>query len=303
MTVRDIDAGWPSRILVRTDMGTERVALHVSQVSPHSREDWEWRFQNPASSIPVSAPGASLPLLVGLDWIDGRPVLIVVDGRSRIERAARFSILFNKRISMEAAASAWSEQVSTSGERIFALWPRLFPLVVEIIRAGVEINTTTIAAAANAAGLLTGDTEDAGERARRTVSIYVRDARFSGLVKTAYEHRCAMCRVGLGLVAGAHILPVSALGAPDKVWNGIALCHNHHAAFDGHKIWIGSDNALSLSPGLQEEGRKNAESARFLEQTRDVLWVPLAPAKRPSGDMLSQRYDYYRGQYDWAPAF
>ena len=303
VTARDVATGWPSRVLARTDAGSERIALHVSQVSPHSREEWEWRFQNPASSTPVSAPGASLPLLVGLDAIDGRPVLIVVDGRSRIGRAARFSILFNKRISREAAASGWSEQISTTGERIFAMWPKLFPLVVEIIRAGVEIEAPTIATAASAAGLLEEDSDQASERARRTVSTLVRDAKFSGLVKEAYKYRCAMCQVGLGLVAGAHILPVSAPGAPDKVWNGVALCHNHHAAFDAHRIWIASDNAISLSPEIVENGRGNIESARFLEQTRASLWVPTVAAKRPRRDMLEQRYQYYRGQYDWAPAF
>lgn len=303
MTVRNISTGWPCRVLVETQVGSERVALHVSQVSPHSREEWEWRFQNPASSTPVSAPGASLPLLVGLDTVDGRPVLIVVDGRSRVCRSARFSILFNKRISREAAASGWSEQVSTTDERIFALWPRLLPLVVEIIRTGVEVDPSVITAAASAAGLLEDESDLASERARRTVSSYVRDAKFGSLVKKAYQHRCAMCHIGLALVAGAHIFPVSVLGAPDKVWNGIALCHNHHAAFDAHKIWIGADHAILTSPSFEAGADQSSESARFLQQTRTNLWLPSAPSQRPRGEMLARCYQYYKGQYDWAPSF
>jgi hypothetical protein len=303
VTVRDISTGWPSRVLVRTNSGNERVALHVSQASPHARKEWEWRFQNPASSVPVSAPAASLPLLVGLDEVNGRPVLVVVDGRSRLGRTTRFSILFNKRISREAAVNGWSEQTSTSGERIFAMWPRLFPLVVELILAGVDIEVPLVAAATSAAGLLEDDSEEAGERARRTVSALVRDAKFSRRVKKAYEHRCAMCQIGLGLLAGAHILPVSAPGALDKVWNGIALCHNHHAAFDAHKIWIASDSSISLKPSFVEEANASVESARFVTQTRPKLWTPTDPRKRPKSEMLEQRYGYYAGQYDWAPAF
>lgn len=304
MTVRDLSTGWPSRIRVRTEAGSQRVALHVSQVSPHSREEWEWRFQNPASATPVSDPGASLPLLVGLDHINGRPILIVVDGRSRVGRSARFSILFNKRVSKEAAVSGWSEQISTSGERIFGLWPRLFPLLVEIILAGVEVGPRAIAAATRAAGLLDDDTDQAGERARRAVSAYVRDVKFSGLVREAYEHRCAMCRVGLDLVVGAHILPVSAPGAPDSVWNGIALCHNHHAAFDAHRIWVGRDHSIAIDPSfVAAAADQGTASSRFLRQTRETLWLPAVPTKRPRREMLRRRYEYYEDQYIWAPAF
>lgn len=301
--MRAVGTGWPSLISVRTDSGPRRVALHVSRVSPHSREPWEWRFQNPASRDPVSEPATTLPLLVGLDLVDGRPILIVVNGKSRVGRSARFSILFNKRISQEAASSGWSEQVSTSGERTYAMWPRLLPLLIEVLRAGVDVASRPIVDAAEAAGLLDENTEQAAARARRTVSTYVRDAKFSGIVRQAYQNRCAMCQVGLRLVAGAHILPVSAPGAPDKVWNGIALCHNHHAAFDAHRIWIASDYALRMSPELIEDGAANSESARFIEQTRDALWIPPIVAKRPRRDMLERRYAYYEEEYQWAPAF
>lgn len=301
--LRDAGTGWPSRITIETEQGLRRVALHVARVSPHARKPWEWRFQNPATRDPVRAPGGSLPLLVGLDEIDGRPVLVVVDGSSREGRDARFSILFNKRISREAAALGWSEQKSTSGERIFALWPRLLPLLVEVLGAGVEVPARPIVDAAEAAGLLDDNSAEAGARARRTVSSYVRDAKFSRLVRDAYQHRCAMCQVGLGLVVGAHILPVCAPNAPDSVWNGISLCQNHHSAFDAHKLWIAKDYSIQLSPKIIEEGQANVESTRFLEQTRERLWLPPAANRRPREAMLAGRYQYYQEQYEWAPAF
>ena len=300
---QDAYTGWPSHVLVRGESGLQSVALHVSVVSPHSRQPWEWRFQNPASCPPVVAPNNSLPVLVGLDEIGGRPVLVVADGRSRLGRATRFGILFNKRISQEAANTGWSEQVSSSGERIYATWPRLFPLLVQILWAGGGISTKPIADAAKTSGLLDEDTTQARERARRTVASYVRDAKFSMQVKDAYGHRCAMCQVGLGLVAGAHIFPVSAPGSPDSIWNGMALCHNHHSAFDSHTVWISRDYMLRIDPQLFQRWDLNPESARFLYQTSQVLRVPLAIEERPRHDMLQARYNYYAEEYRWAPPF
>lgn len=297
--VQEIGTGWPSLVDVRVSQGVVPVSLHASKVSPHSRRDYEWRFQNPGNRTPVTDDG--LPILVGLDNVNGQEVLIAVDGRTRVGREARFSILFNKRISNEAAVSGWSEQTSGTGESIYAMHPRLFPLLVELLLAGVELPATTVVNATRASGLLEDDTDASGERARRTVSSYVRDVRFSRDVRAAYEHRCAMCRVGLGLVAGAHIMPVSAPGAPDRVWNGMALCHNHHNAFDRFNIWINADYSVRVKPAFQQTANGQAESLAFIAQTRPQLWVPTAVAMRPRRDMLEGRYAYYEQDYEWAP--
>lgn len=303
LTMRDVATGWPSDVIVQTSSGRKPVALHVSQASPHSREDWEWRFQNPGDRSPVSAGRGYLPLLVGLDTVDRRPVLIVVDGRSRLGREARFGILFNKRISVEAARTGWSEFTSTSGERILALWPQLLPLAVEVLTAEVDIADGAVVAAVEASGLLDGGDEPAAARARRTASSYVRDARFSGEVKRAYAYQCAMCEIQLNLIVGAHIYPVSAERSPDRVWNGIALCHNHHAAFDAHQLWVGSDYAIRIRPEFLESAKASEASQRFLQQTRSTLLVPAARHERPRPAMLQERYGYYQEHYEWAPSF
>jgi hypothetical protein len=242
-----------------------------------------------------------MPILVGRDEIEGVEVLVAVDGTSRVGRLARFSILFNKRICREAARDGWSEQTTSSGETIYAMRPRLFPLLVEMFAADVALPAPLVIGATKASGLLDDDTEASSERARRTVSSYVRDVRFSRDVRAAYEHRCAMCRVGLGLVAGAHILPVSAPGAPDRVWNGLALCHNHHSAFDSFNIWIDSDYSVRIKPDFTDSAAGQRESAAFLESTRPALWVPREANRRPRPTMLAGRYEYYEQAYEWAP--
>lgn len=300
VSVVDPGNGWPMLMEVTATRHVVPVAAHVSNVSPHSRQPYEWRFQNPATRDPVTAPDGSTPLLIGLDAIDGVEVLVVTSGESRLGREARFSILFDKRICREAAAEGWSEYVSSSGEHIYALRPRLFPLVVDLVAERLSVPTSQITNAALASGLIAEEDAVSGERARRMVSTYVRSAMFSKRVRAVYQNRCALCGVGLGLVAGAHIYPVSAPDSPDAVWNGIAMCHNHHSAFDAHKIWINSDFTIRINPTLRAGA--NEESARFLEQTRTTLFVPPVARFQPRRDMLVSRYDYYPSQYDWAPA-
>lgn len=57
--------------------------------------------------------------------------------------------------------------------------------------------------------------------------------------------RCRWVRTGaaspglrLAIARAAHLLPASVPGSADVAVNGIALCPNHHAAFDGHLLVI-----------------------------------------------------------------
>ena len=59
-----------------------------------------------------------------------------------------------------------------------------------------------------------------------------RDARFGPLVKQQFDYACAVCGIQLELIEGAHIIPVSVARSRDEVWNGLALCRNHHKLFD-----------------------------------------------------------------------
>jgi len=77
----------------------------------------------------------------------------------------------------------------------------------------------------------------------------VRDAAFRMFVRAAYDSACAACgqRVeteeGKWEVQAAHIYP-HRLGGVDDVRNGLALCHNHHWAFDEGLFTVGEDYEL-----------------------------------------------------------
>ncbi len=99
-----------------------------------------------------------------------------------------------------------------------------------------------------------------------------RDPKFRPAVLTAYERRCAICDFDvrleddlLGLDA-AHI-KWHALGGPDQVPNGIALCALHHRAFD--RGAIGLDPAGGeLRVLVSQEISGTSEAFRMLVDAR-----------------------------------
>lgn len=244
IVINDIGTGWPGLMSVTLPSdSTVNVAMHVSIVGPHARRDYEYRFQNPANRSPVVELGDHISILVGLEESGPNPILVAVDGQSRVDRQARFSILFHRQVLDEARIRGWAVYTSSSGENIYAFHPALLPIFVEMLTSGIDSQpavtaSADIASATLAAGLLDEDTTASRKRARRAAEVLVRHHAFGNKVVRAYQGYCAMCGLDFGLVVGAHIYPASAPGSPDRIWNGLALCHNHHAAFDSHRIWV-----------------------------------------------------------------
>ncbi len=296
----DPKQGWPAVVRVVTSTGPATVALHVGPVGTFSRKTHEFRFQNlDDPSLPVAAPGGSLPVLVGVS-ADPVPVLVVVDGRSRRGNAKRFSLLFHGRVLADAAATGWGEYVSKRGEQFAGIRPALFPLAVDLLMAGLPLSSSAFSSAASTLGLLAEEASSA-ERARRAASALVRDAKFSLLVRAAYEDRCALCGLGIGLVEGAHILPVGAQGSPDAVWNGVALCRNHHRAFDTHRIYVDPDTlAVKQHRSILKIAQTDPAVRLFSEGTAASLRLPKAHADRPRPSMFRARSTYFSDQYKWA---
>jgi hypothetical protein len=119
---------------------------------------------------------------------------------------------------------------------------------------------------------------------------------FSKRVLEAYGGLCALCGIDSGLVEGAHVYPASAPGSPDEVWNGLALCANHHTAFDQHLLWIGpKSRGVRLHPSLRADA--NSACRVFVSGTFSTVRDPGVPA---SPEMLARRYDSFDGMYAWA---
>ncbi len=297
----DPGTGWPGIARVSLSTGQRLVALHVSKVSSHARAEYERRFQNPASGAKVRADNGAMPILVGLGYAGNQPILVAVDGSTRVNRATRFSILFNISAMQEAALTGWSEYHSSTGERIIAMRPRLLPAYIEAVAENVLIDAGSVGDAALAAGLLENDDDESGERVRATVTRLVRRAAFGREVCVAYANRCAVCGIGLDLLEGAHIYPATAPGSPDKVWNGLALCRNHHRLFDRHKLWISpTDRRVLLHPEIHQAAVNEAVVASLVTHTRGIIALPSLSRHHPRSYMFTQRYDMASALYEWA---
>lgn len=99
------------------------------------------------------------------------------------------------------------------------------------------------------------------ERARvaATGTRLKREQGFSKLILNSYGHKCAVCEVQLSILEGAHIIPVHDSKGRDEVWNGLALCRNHHRLYDRRILLIDPDAVVRANEEtlqvLRELGR------------------------------------------------
>lgn len=305
-SVVDAARGWPASVIIRVSDGPVPVAAHVGplQKSHRGRDAVERRFQNPGQGKPVQSPAGMLPILLGLwDEPPQRPVLVAMDAFRRVGRETRQSLFISLELLVEAATKGWADRVSGSGERIFAFHPKLLPAYVEMVRRGVvsEFPSDHMVDVVDASGLLGPEDETPAERARRVSVSLSRDAAFARDVVSAYRGLCALCGIDFGLVQGAHILPVHAPGSPDKVWNGVALCSNHHVAFDRHALWIDPQSRrVTLRDDLHRNATINSACHAFVATTFEQLTEPTKADQRPHEKMFQRRYELYSDQYEWA---
>ncbi len=119
----------------------------------------------------------------------------------------------------------------------------------------------------------------------REVEQAVRLSKFRRLVLEAYNGRCAVCGLNLGIIHAAHIVPVDR--GTDEPSNGVALCPNHHAAFDRDILLIGEDYSVTLNPRMMK-GRKASELAEILDGPRTIT-MPSDPRLKPRIVYLRRR--------------
>ena len=119
-------------------------------------------------------------------------------------------------------------------------------------------------------------------------------------VTEAYDGLCTMCGIDANLIQAAHIYPASAPGSHDEPWNGLALCRNHHLAFDRHLLAVHPDTRQVIySPEMNDQVRSSSAMHAFAACTYEQLAEPGEPSARPLSEMFRDRYQYYRDYYGW----
>jgi HNH endonuclease len=286
------DRGWPSHYRARSVSEWVDVAIYFGWIgdSKRGRSDVERRFQNPGKNRPILEYAGELLLLLGLYESDSTRLLVGMEVQKRIGKTTRQSLFVPLHLLRTAGAWGWAEHFSDSGERLIAFQPQLLPIYIESCRAGVDLAAADVERIVVAAGASDVDSEpQAAARAIATIGRLVRDAIFSRSVRDAYDGRCAMCG----------LYPVAAPGSEDEVWNGLALCRNHHAAFDAHLVYIEPTSArVSLHPDLLID--TSAGCKAFVGATFSELALPGKQSLRPRREMFERRYDFFRPKYDWA---
>lgn len=311
LAIEELASGWPSLVTLVEAGETRKLALFVSAVgrSHRNRDNVERRFQNPAGSAPIQDVPGYESVLLALWSSDElvhvrRPIVVVADAERRAGRETRWSVFLSLSALVEAVDAGWSSHTNDTGETIRYMAPELLPVAVEAALAGTRPNDRDIYRAVAELGITPrsylGGRDDS-ERIRRSVSQLVRDSRFSGRVLSAYGRTCSMCDLGLGLVQAAHIYPASAPGSSDHPSNGLALCANHHLAFDRYLIAVRpKDLAIFFSPEVLGQMADHEATARFVNSTRQSLRLPTRDSPDPT--LFVMRYDYFEAEYHWTVA-
>jgi len=120
----------------------------------------------------------------------------------------------------------------------------------------------------------------------REVEQAVRNVKFRKLVLSAYNYSCGVCGLDLGIVQAAHIVPVAEQGT-DEPSNGIALCANHHRAFDKNILMIKDDYTISVNTSKQ--GSISASEFNKIIGGITKLQVPTDRRFAPNPEYLSSR--------------
>lgn len=124
----------------------------------------------------------------------------------------------------------------------------------------------------------------------------VRCEGFRRAVRTAYEHRCALCGIRLRaygqrvLVEGAHIVPWRDTH-DDRPTNGLALCPTCHWCFDAHLL--GVDPTLRIQTSKRVGGSDNLPSFVGALVGRHAM-LPTEECLRPDAVCVARRWDLFR---------
>jgi putative restriction endonuclease len=134
------------------------------------------------------------------------------------------------------------------------------------------------------------------ERRYATVEVRrrVHQPLFRARVLSAYDRRCAICRLNhADLLDAAHIIPDADEGGSASVPNGLSLCKIHHAAYDRNLLGISPDYKVHIDAALLEEndGPMLQHGLKAMHLTE--ITTPNVRANKPDKDKLAQRFELF----------
>lgn len=120
---------------------------------------------------------------------------------------------------------------------------------------------------------------------------------FRARVISAYETKCAICRLGHGrLLDAAHIIRDSEETTSTSVTNGLSLCKIHHAAYDINIVGIDSNYTVHIRRDILNEIDGPMLEHGIKEMDKTKLLLPHERAMRPDPARLEIRFQEYELQ-------
>jgi putative restriction endonuclease len=122
----------------------------------------------------------------------------------------------------------------------------------------------------------------------------LRERRFSSVIRELYHEKCSLCQIGYRIrgqslaLEAAHIIPVKHNGILGDIRNGLLLCSNHHALFDGY-AWT-FDTEYRVVVTSDEEFRRSALANHLLGwEDKPLPNLPTSPGNYPAPEAIEWR--------------
>jgi putative restriction endonuclease len=133
--------------------------------------------------------------------------------------------------------------------------------------------------------------------AERTMKQRLHQPAFRAQVISAYETKCAICRLGHGrLLDAAHITPDNDETSSTSVTNGLSLCKIHHTAYDINIVGIDANYTVHIRADILAEKDGPMLQHGIKEMDNSTLWIPPARTARPDPERLDARFREFASQ-------
>ena len=120
---------------------------------------------------------------------------------------------------------------------------------------------------------------------------------FRARVISAYETKCAICRLAHGrLLDAAHITPDNDETSSTSVTNGLSLCKIHHTAYDINIVGIDADYKVHIREDILTETDGPMLEHGIKEMNQSRLWIPSSVAAHPNKERLAMRFREFINQ-------
>jgi putative restriction endonuclease len=132
------------------------------------------------------------------------------------------------------------------------------------------------------------------EYVERLVKQRVHQPVFRARVITAYNGKCAICRLKhRELLDAAHIIPDSDPTSSAEVSNGLSLCKIHHAAYDRSFLGIDASFNVHINEDLLRENDGPMLRHGLQEMHGSTLELPASRHNHPNTDSLARRFSEF----------